>query len=124
MILPTLAALPKVDVELGSLVTIGERNPVGRLNGMRDIAMYIQQVKPKLFYGNHTDNFTLGASLYYFKSLRQWLDIVGVPAAAYPQLPGFHDPYDYLRPGLATFEWKSKRWDEVPAAKMQASCPS
>lgn len=123
-ILPLLAALPKVDVQLGSMVTLGERNPVGRLNGMRDIGMYIQQVKPKIFYGNHSDNFNIGASLYYFQGLERTLDILGVPAGARPETPGFHDPYDYLRPGLATFEWKSKRWDERPAGKVAANCPA
>jgi hypothetical protein len=36
---------------------------------------------------------------------------------------GFHDPYDYLRPGLATFEWKSKAWDAVPEGKKAVHCP-
>lgn len=118
-ILPMLAALPKVDVELGSLVSLGET-----VNGVRDIAMYIERVKPKIFYGNHTDNFNIGASEYYFRALERQFDIFGIPSAERPEMPGFHDPYDYLRPGLATFEWKSKRWDARPAGKAPATCPA
>ena len=118
-ILPMLEALPKVDVELGSLVSLGET-----VNGVRDIAMYVQRVKPKLFYGTHTDNFNIGASEYYFRALERQFDIFGIPAAERPEMPGFHDPYDYLRPGLATFEWKSKRWEARPAGKAPASCPA
>lgn len=112
-----LADLPKVDVELGSVVSLGET-----ATGVYDIGVYIQQVKPKLFYANHTDNFNIGASLYYQRALLRQFDIFNIPATERPVIPGFHDPYDYLRPGLATFEWKSKRWDAVPAGKRAARC--
>ena len=114
-----LAELPKVDVELGSVVSLGEA-----VNGVRDIAMYIQLIKPKIFYGLHTDNFNIGASPYYFRAIERQFDIFGIPKADRPSIPGLHDPYDYLRPGLATFDWKSKRWDAVPAGKQASRCPT
>lgn len=117
-ILPMLAALPKADVELGSVVSLGES-----VNGVRDIGMYIQRIQPKLFYANHTDNFNIGASVYYQKALLRQFEIFGFGRSR-PEIPGFHDPYDYLRPGLATFEWKSRRWDQVPAGKTAAPCPT
>jgi hypothetical protein len=116
---PMLAALPKVDVEVGSVVSLGET-----VTGVYDIGVYIQRVQPKIFYAAHTDNFNIGASPYYQRALLKQLAIFGVPPEARPAIPGFHDPYDYVRPGLATFEWKSARWDEVPAGKSAAQCPT
>lgn len=118
-LVPMLANLPKVDVELGSVVSLGEAT-----TGVYDIGVYIQNVKPKLFYANHTDNFNPGASIYYQRALLRQFDIFSIPAAERPEIPGFHDPYDYLRPGLATFQWKSDRWDDVPAGKRSERCPT
>jgi hypothetical protein len=112
-----LANLPKADVELGSLVSIGEGQ-----NGTYDIALYLQLVKPKIFYGGHADNFNIGGSPYYHRALRAQLAAFGVPADQIPQIAGWDDPYDYLTPGLATFDWKDKRWREVPAGKAAAHC--
>lgn len=114
-----LANLPKVDVELGSVVSLGET-----VTGVYDIGVYIQQVKPKIFYANHTDNFNPGASIYYQRALLKQFDIFGIPPALRPEIPGFHDPYDYLRPGLATFQWKSDRWDAAPEGKRVERCPT
>jgi len=116
-ILPMLANLPKVDVELGSVVSLGES-----VNGVRDIGQYIERVKPKLFYANHTDNFNIGASMFYQRALVRQFDIFNIPAAERPEMPGFHDPYDYVRPGLATFKWDSPRWNAVPAGKVATPC--
>jgi hypothetical protein len=117
-IIPMLAALPEVDVEFGSLVSTGER-----INGVRDITMYIQLVKPKIFYGGHSDNFNIGASPYYHQALQREFDIFGMTGADRPEVRGFHDPYDYLRPGLATFEWKNKAWSVGTAGKHSVRCP-
>jgi hypothetical protein len=109
--------LPKADVQFGSLVSIGET-----VNGTYDIALYIQLVKPKIFYGGHADNFNIGASPYYHRALRAQLAAIGVPAVQVPEIAGFDDPYDYLSPGLASFNWKDKRWREVPAGKKGVRC--
>lgn len=39
-------------------------------------------------------------------------------------LAGFHDPYDYVRPGLATFDYKDDFWkgSQVPN-RPSAHCP-
>jgi hypothetical protein len=118
-IIDLLQDLPKADVQLGSLVSIGET-----VNGVRDIAMYIQLVKPKIFYGGHSDNFNIGASPYYHQALKRQFEIFGIPEEQRPEIRGFHDPYDYLRPGLATFEWQDKVWRETPAGKSSDRCPS
>jgi hypothetical protein len=50
-----LLSLPKADVEIGSLVSIGET-----VNGVRDIAIYIENIKPKIFYGATPTTSTSG----------------------------------------------------------------
>jgi hypothetical protein len=117
-IIQMLASMSDVDVELGSLVSTGEQ-----INGVRDIAMYIQLVKPKIFYGGHSDNFNIGASPYYHQALQRQFDIFAIPESQQPEVRGWHDPYDYLRFGLATFEWKNKRWSENAAGKINNRCP-
>lgn len=112
-----LANLPKADVELGSLVSTGES-----VNGVRDVAMYIQLIKPKYFYGGHTDNFNIGASPYYHRALQRQFDIFGIALEDRAQVPGWHDPYDYLRSALATFSLKDPRWREVPDGKRREIC--
>jgi hypothetical protein len=114
---PIIAALPKADVQLGSLVSIGENT-----NGVYDIGLYVQLVKPKIFYGGHSDNFNIGASPYYHRALRTQLEVFGIPPEERPVIAGFDDPYDYLSPGLATFRWQDKRWREVPAGKASVPC--
>jgi len=121
-ILQMLRNLPKVDVEFGSLVSSGETT-----NGTRDIGMYIQALKPKIFFGGHTDNFNIGASQNYHRALKKQLDLLAqspqlAPHAPPPDIRGWHDPYDYLRPGLATFEHQNKVWSRTPPGKSKAHC--
>jgi hypothetical protein len=104
-LLPFLASLPKTDVQLGAGVSIGEAN-----NGVRDITMYINALQPKVFYMTHTDNFNIGASMFYVKAIERQFDIFGTPAAERPDIRGLHDPYDYLRPQAMTFDWRSDYW--------------
>ena len=116
-VLDMLKFLPKVDVQLGAIVSIGET-----VNGVRDIGMYIQNIKPKIFYGGHSDNFNIGASMFYQQALVKQFDVFNIPVEERPEIRGLHDPYDYLRPGLATFEWKSRAWRETPAGKASPTC--
>ena len=118
---PLLSSLPKTDVEFGSGVSIGET-----VTGVRDIAEYISRLQPKVFYMFHSDNFNIGASMYYVKAIQREFNQVTppLPAALRPEIRGFHDPYDYVRPGLATFDWKDDYWrgSQVPN-RASARCP-
>jgi hypothetical protein len=116
-LVPILSSLPKADVEIGSLVSSGEAT-----NGVYDIALYIQLIKPKIFYGGHADNFNIGASPYYHRALHKQFEIFMIPVDERPMVAGFDDPYDYLSPGLATFDLKDRRWREVPAGKTIINC--
>jgi hypothetical protein len=104
-IIPLLNSLPKTDVELGAGVSLGEAN-----NGVRDITTYIDNLRPKVFFMSHTDNFNIGASNYYLQAIQRQFDIINLPVAQRPELRGLHDPYDYLRPGLMTFDPKDEAW--------------
>src|SRR5262245_57026132 len=118
-VLDLLRSLPAVDVELGSIVSSGET-----VNGVRDIAMYIQALQPKIFYGGHSDNFNIGSSMFYQQALQRQFDIFSIPESDRPELRGLHDPYDYLRPGLATFRFDDNTWRGGPKGKPRAQCRS
>ncbi|WP_342050438.1 MULTISPECIES: hypothetical protein [unclassified Cupriavidus] len=104
-LLQFFTTLPKTDVELGAGVSIGEAN-----NGVRDITMYIQALQPKVFFMDHTDNFNIGASMFYLQAIQRQFDIFNIPAADRPEIRGLHDPYDYVRPGLMTFNYRDDYW--------------
>lgn len=118
-ILPLLASLPKTDVQLGAGVSIGERN-----NGVRDITMYINALQPKVFYMTHTDNFNVGASMFYNQAIKRQFDIFGTPLAERPEIRGLHDPYDYVRPQLMTFDYRNDYWrDSKRGNRHNSYCP-
>ena len=116
-VMPLLEDLPKVDVELGSMVSLGEST-----NGVRDVATYINLVKPKIFVGNHTDNFNIGASMFYQQALERQFGIINMPVADRPELRMMHDPYSYVQPALLTFDHKDDIWRERPSGKRRAHC--
>jgi hypothetical protein len=107
-VLELLRSLPKTDIELGAGVSIGEAN-----NGVRDITTYIDALRPKVFYMTHTDNFNIGASNYYLQAIDRQFDIIALPAVQRPDIRGLHDPYDYLRPLLATYDYKDAYWRDT-----------
>ncbi|CAG9168259.1 hypothetical protein CURE108131_16235 [Cupriavidus respiraculi] len=104
-LLQFFTTLPKTDVQLGAGVSIGEAN-----NGVRDITMYINALQPKVFFMTHTDNFNIGASMFYVQAIQRQFDIFAIPAADRPEIRGLHDPYDYVRPGLMTFDYRNDYW--------------
>ncbi|MGY8524461.1 hypothetical protein [Paracidovorax citrulli] len=104
-LLQFFTTLPKTDVQLGAGVSIGEAN-----NGVRDITMYVQALQPKVFFMTHTDNFNIGASMFYVQAIQRQFDIFAIPPADRPQIRGLHDPYDYVRPHLMTFDYKNDHW--------------
>ena len=118
-IIPLLQSLPKTDIELGASVSLGEAN-----NGVRDITTYIDALRPKVFYMTHTDNFNIGASEYYLQAIQRQFDIFNIPVDARPEIRGFHDPYDYVRPLLATYDYKDPAWrDMKKGSRHSGYCP-
>ena len=96
-----MASLSPVDVELGSVVSLGFNQ-----NGERDIVSYIQQVKPTVFIPNHLTAVAVeGSSLEWKVGFFDALRARGVPQASWPEVDWLVDPNDYLRPMV--FETKA-----------------
>ena len=67
-------------------------------------------------------NFNIGSSVFYQQALVRQFDIFGIPEDLRPEIRGMNDPYDYLRPGLATFNDKAKTGREHPSGKANPTC--
>jgi hypothetical protein len=86
--------LGPVDVELGSVVSLGFNQ-----NGERDIVSYIGHVRPRFFIPNHVTAVAVeGSSLEWKVGFIDALNAAGVAPAARPQILWIVDPNDYLRP--------------------------
>lgn len=73
-------SLTPVDVELGSVVSFGYNQ-----NGERDVASYIQHVKPRYFIPNHlTAVAAEGSSLEWKDGFYEALTARNVPPATWP----------------------------------------
>ena len=98
-----LAKLPPTDVEAGAV--LGLNYPT---DGMRDPVDYVEALKPKVFFPLHHDFVNeYGAS-------RQTEGVFRREMAARGDLTTdvrwLYDPYDYVRPGLMTFDVRDPRW--------------
>jgi hypothetical protein len=86
--------LGPVDVELGSVVSLGYNQ-----NGERDIVTYLEHVRPRYFIPNHVTAVAAeGSSLEWRDGFFKALNAAGVAAARRPQILWLVDPNDYLRP--------------------------
>jgi hypothetical protein len=87
--------LGPVDVELGSVVSLGFNQ-----NGERDIVSYLAHVRPRYFIPNHMTAVAVeGSSLEWKDGFIDALNAPGgLPADARPQILWIVDPNDYLRP--------------------------
>ena len=87
-------SLGPVDVELGSVVSLGFNQ-----NGERDIVSYIEHVRPRFFIPNHVTAVAVeGSSLERNVGFADALNARGIAPAAQPQTLWIVDPNDYLRP--------------------------
>jgi hypothetical protein len=97
-------ALPKTDVELGSVVSLGFTT-----NGERDIVLYNLHLQPKIFIPGHVTAVAVESSSLEWKvGYLKELDAVKVPQELRPELMWLVDPNDYLRP--LVFDPKEDRW--------------
>jgi hypothetical protein len=86
--------LGPVDVELGSVVSLGFSQ-----NGERDIITYIEHVRPRFFIPNHLTAVAVeGSSLEWKVGFFDALRAANVPQDTWPQTSWLVDPNDYLRP--------------------------
>jgi hypothetical protein len=87
-------SLGPVDVELGSVVSLGYNQ-----NGERDIVTYLEHVRPRYFIPNHVTAVAVeGSSLEWKVGFIDALKAAGAPQDSWPQILWIVDPNDYLRP--------------------------
>ena len=55
----------------------------------------------------------------YLNALRRQFDIFDIPLALRPEIRGMNAPYDYVRPGLATFDDEDKVWPRSSSGEGQ-----
>lgn len=121
-LIPALNAWPATDVLIGAVS--GANNPT---NGMRDAAIYIRDMQPKVFVPSHHDESqrrrgAAGNSGEWWKrNLMTSMNHMGIPAAQQPEVRWLNDPYDYVRPSLLTFDPASPRWAKT-GARTNATC--
>jgi hypothetical protein len=112
-----LRALPATDVQVGAVLGFNEPT-----NGVRDPVDYVATLRPKLFLPNHHDFVSeYGAGRSFEGAVRRELARRG-PVAT--EIRWMSDPFDYLRPELATFDVASPRWADgaAPAPEARPGC--
>ncbi|HEX8051643.1 MAG TPA: MBL fold metallo-hydrolase [Thermoleophilaceae bacterium] len=109
--------LPATDVELNAVV--GFNNPT---NGVRDPVDYIDAIRPKVMYPTHHDFVAEYGSGDDFEQYmyREMSRHEGLTAAT--ELRWLRDPYDYLRPGLMSFNVNDPRWASDDPARPEGAC--
>jgi len=98
--------LPHPDVLLGSIVSLGAAN-----NQQRDIIMYSQRLKPKVYYPGHlTDVAQAGSAIYHKLSWQETAYNMGWRQSEWPEFRLQIDPNDFLVPQV--FNTKDDRWNK------------
>jgi hypothetical protein len=96
--------LPQTDVLMGSIVSLGAAN-----NQQRDIIMYTQHLRPKVYYPGHlTDVAQAGSALYHKINWRETAQNMGFPQSEWPEFRLLVDPNDFLVPQV--FNPSDQRW--------------
>lgn len=101
-----LRVLPSTDVQIGAVVNFGQLT-----NGMRDVRIYAEALEPRIFVPNHHDDWNpvLGSrGENYEGPVRAELD--KIEADRRPVIRWLYDPYDYVRPGVLTFDPDAPVW--------------
>ncbi len=101
--------LPRTDVLLGSIVSLGAGN-----NQQRDIIMYTQHLKPRVYYPGHvTDVAEAGSALYHKINWRETATNMSFPQSEWPEFRLQIDPNDFMVPQV--FDTRDDRWDKTSA---------
>jgi hypothetical protein len=106
-IVEVLRSLPQTDVLMGTAATGNFAN-----NGLRDIIMYQQLLKPKIYVPNHLTTGSIvveSTSLSVYVGFLQSLELMRVPKDEWPEIRWLVDPTDYMRP--IVFDLGSSLWN-------------
>jgi len=114
-----LGALPPTDVQMGTASSGNFTN-----NGLRDLIMYQQALKPRIYIPNHLTSGTQtreASSLSVYAGYLKQLELMGMPRAEWPDVRWLIDPTDYLRP--IAFDANDKAWkDPRKERKLREFC--
>ena len=110
-VLSKMRQLSPTDLQLGAILGT---NVV--TNGLRDPAMYVGALRPKVFAPLHHDFLTEYGSGDELQSTFEREEQVQNNA---PDVRWLTDPYDYVEPGMLTFELDDPRWAQPRA---EAGC--
>ena len=114
---PLMDTLPRTDVLLGSIVSLGAVN-----NQERDIILVQQHLRPKVYIPGHlTDVAQKGSGIYHMMSWRQTALNMGWPQSEWPDFRLLVDPVDFLAPQV----WSpgDPRWfDATKGARVAQLC--
>ena len=112
--------LPKTDVELGAIFSIGWTT-----NYERDAVLFTRALQPKVYVPTHHDLLFLKTTAPYWKAAyyRQ-LKIIGVPEAEQPLVRWLYDPEAYLNSSMLTFDIKDHFWASSPEGRPASECES
>ena len=103
--------LPRTDVLLGSIVSLG-----AAANQQRDIIMYQQHLRPKVYYPGHlTDVAQAGSALYHKINWRETALAMGFPQSDWPEFRLLVDPNDFMVP--QAFNVNDERWEKSREAE-------
>jgi hypothetical protein len=110
-------SLTPTDVEMGSVVSLGQTN-----NGERDVVMYNQHIKPQIYIPGHVTDVALPSSSPEYRiAYFQQNDAMGVPFSQRPELRWLVDPLDFIRPQI--FSTTDVRWfNPNKAARIAQFC--
>jgi hypothetical protein len=118
-IVEALRSLPPTDVLMGTAASGNFAN-----NGLRDIIMYQQLLKPKIYVPNHLTTGSViveATSLSVYAGFLQQLELMHIPKAEWPEIRWPVDPTDYMHP--IVFDLGSSLWNNSEkAARITKFC--
>ncbi|MBC7995335.1 MAG: hypothetical protein H7Z15_19055 [Rhizobacter sp.] len=115
-----LRGLPKTDVHVGS-VDVGNT----ATNGLRDAALYVQAVEPKIFFPAGHDAASQRKSAYNVGELMKRaleFSMANVGVNRMPEVRLNFDPTDYIKPHYMTFDPAAAGWQQQGDRPSSTSC--
>lgn len=107
-IIGMLRALPPTDLQMGTASSGNFDN-----NGLRDLIMYQQALKPRIYIPNHLTAGTYtreASSMSVYSGYIKQLQLMEIPRSQWPDIRWLVDPTDYMRP--IVFDTRDPAWQD------------
>lgn len=108
-----MSSLPYTDVQMGTASSGNFNN-----NGLRDLIMYQDALKPKVYIPNHITSGTAtreASSMSVYAGYLKQLELMGRPRTEWPDIRWIVDPMDYAVP--ISFKTTDKAWEDPRKAE-------